>query len=55
VGDLQGYVHILSQEDGSLLAREQVDDTPIEANPVVYDDVIYVYTNGGKLAALTVE
>ncbi len=55
VGDFEGYVHVLSQEDGSLLAREQVDDTPIEAAPVIYDDVVYVYTSGGKLAALTVE
>ena len=55
VGDLQGYVHVLSQEDGSLLARVEVDDTPIEASPVVFDDVVYVYTSGGKLAALTVE
>lgn len=55
VGDFEGYVHVLSQEDGGLLAREQVDSDPIEANPVVYDDVVYVYTSGGKLAALTVE
>lgn len=55
VGDFEGYVHVLSQDDGSLLAREQVDDTPIEAAPVIYDDVVYVYTSGGKLAALTVE
>ena len=55
VGDFEGYVHVLSQEDGSLLAREQIDDTPIEAAPVIYDDVVYVYTSGGKLAALIVE
>lgn len=55
VGDLQGYVHVLSQEDGSLLARVEVDDTPIEAPPVVYDDIVYVFTTGGKLAALNVE
>ena len=55
LGDLQGYVHVLSQEDGSLLARVEVDDEPIEAAPVIYDDIVYVYTSGGKLAALTVE
>jgi outer membrane protein assembly factor BamB len=54
-GDFQGYVHVLSQDDGSLLAREQIDDTPIEAPPVIFDDVVYVYTSGGTLAALTVE
>ena len=55
VGDYQGFVHVLSQDDGKLLAREEIDDTPIEAAPVVYDDIVYVYTSGGKLAALTVE
>ena len=55
VGDFEGYVHVLSQDDGSLLAREQIGDEPIEAAPVVFDDVVYVYTSGGKLAALTVE
>ncbi len=55
VGDFQGHVHVLSQDDGSLLARVELDDTPIEVAPVVYDDVVYVYTSGGKLAALSVE
>jgi len=55
VGDLEGYVHILSQEDGSLQARMELDGTPIEAAPVIFDDVIYLYTSGGKLAALAME
>jgi outer membrane protein assembly factor BamB len=55
VGDFEGYVHVLSQEDGSLLARIQVDDTPIETAPVVFEEVVYVYTSGGTLAALSVE
>jgi len=55
VGDFEGYVHVLSQEDGGLLARVEVDDTPIQAPPVVYDNVVYVYSTGGKLAALSVE
>jgi outer membrane protein assembly factor BamB len=55
VGDFEGYIHILSQEDGSLLARMQIGDVPIETAPVVYEDVVYVYTSGGKLAALTLE
>ena len=55
VGDFEGYVHVLSQDDGSLMARVEVDDTPIEATPVVYEDVIYVYTTGGELAALSLD
>ncbi len=55
VGDFEGYVHILSQDDGGLLARLDLDGTPIEAIPVVFDNVIYIYTTGGELAALTLE
>lgn len=55
VGDFEGYVHILSQDDGALLARVRIDDTPIEAAPVEFEDIVYVYSSGGKLAALTVE
>ena len=55
VGDFEGFVHVLSQDDGGLLARVEVDDTPIQAAPVVYDDIVYVYTTGGKLAALALE
>lgn len=55
VGDFEGYLHVLSQDDGSLVGRLELDDTPIEEPPTVFDDVLYVYTSGGKLAAVTVE
>ena len=55
VGDFEGYLHVLSQDDGSLLGRLEVDDTPIEEPPAVFDDVLYVYTSGGKLAAVSLE
>jgi outer membrane protein assembly factor BamB len=55
VGDFEGYLHLLSQDDGSLVGRLKVDDEPIEAAPVVRDDVIYVYSDGGVLAAVAVE
>lgn len=55
VGDFEGYLHILSQDDGGVVGRIRIDDTPIEVPPLVYDDVVYVYTNGGVLAAVTLE
>jgi outer membrane protein assembly factor BamB len=55
VGDLEGYLHVLSKDDGSLLGRAQLDDEPIRAAPVVFDDVLYVYTGGGVLAAVAME
>jgi outer membrane protein assembly factor BamB len=55
VGDFEGYLHALSQEDGGLAGRVQIDDEAIRAQPVVYDDVAYVYSSGGVLAAVSVE
>lgn len=53
VGDYEGYLHWLAQEDGRLVARNRVGSDPITAVPVVVDDVIYVYGSGGRLQALT--
>lgn len=52
VGDFEGYLHFLSKEDGSLVARIQIDDTPIEAPPVVLDNVVYAYSVDGVVAAV---
>jgi len=51
VGDFEGYLHWLSREDGRLLARVRVGDDPISTAPTVVDDVLYVYGNGGAVAA----
>ncbi len=55
VGDFEGYVHWLSSTDGRLLGRVQVSDSPIEAKPVVVDDMIYVYAKDGTVAALKIK
>lgn len=55
VGDLEGWLHALSTDDGSLVGRVQIDDGPIRATPVVFDEIVYVYTAGGTLAAVALE
>ena len=55
VGDFEGYVHWLSSTDGRLLGRVQVSDSPIEAKPVVVDDMIYIYAKDGTIAALKIK
>ena len=55
VGDFDGYVHWLSQDDGHQLGRIRVCCAPIAAAPVVVDDILYVYSKEGTLAAMTVE
>ena len=51
VGDYQGYLHLLSQADGRLVGQLRVDSGGLRARPLVVDDTLYAYGNGGELAA----
>ena len=55
VADLEGYVHLLSREDGSFAARTSTDGSPIRAQPVKLDDGILVQTRNGGLYAMTIQ
>lgn len=55
VGDYEGYIHWLSQDEGRQLGRERVASDSIEATPVIYDNTLYVYSTAGTLAALSIE
>jgi len=55
VGDALGYLHVMSQSDGRLVARYKLDSSPIYAEPVVVDDLLLVLSNSGKLEALRVQ
>jgi outer membrane protein assembly factor BamB len=55
VGDFDGYLHWLSQYDGSMLARIQVGGDAIRVKPLVHDGIVYVLDDGGKLSALRAE
>lgn len=54
VGDAEGYLHWISKSDGHFVARSFTGNAGILATPVVKDDVVYVYTKDGHLAAYTV-
>jgi outer membrane protein assembly factor BamB len=54
-GDFEGYVHWLSSTDGRQMGRVQVTDGPIDAKPIVMDNIVYVYAKDGTLAALKVQ
>ena len=54
VGDLDGYVHFLSQVDGHFAGRTKVGGGGIRADMLVVGNVLYVFENGGTLAALQV-
>jgi outer membrane protein assembly factor BamB len=51
VGDFEGYVHLLSRYDGHLAGRVRVDGKGVSSRPLVVGDTLYVYGNGGTLAA----
>jgi outer membrane protein assembly factor BamB len=53
VGDVEGYVHLLSRYDGRVAARVKVDSRGVNSKPLVKDGVFYVYGSSGKLAAYT--
>jgi outer membrane protein assembly factor BamB len=53
VGDGEGYLHFLNKQDGHFVARVHVDGSGILAAPIVDNNVIYVFTKGGRLAAYT--
>jgi outer membrane protein assembly factor BamB len=55
VGDFEGYIHALSQVDGHIAARTQVDNDGIHADLIVIDDLLLVYGNSGDLAAYHLE
>ena len=54
-GDLDGYLHLISQVDGRFVGRERIDSDGLRARPLVVGDWLYAFGNGGKLVALTIK
>lgn len=55
VGDYEGYLHVLHQDDGRMLARIRVDSDGIAAQPRAVGELIAVYGRGGNLSLLRIE
>jgi outer membrane protein assembly factor BamB len=55
VGDAQGYIHFLSREDGSMLARVATDGSPIVVAPVVAGANLIFQTHAGAVVAYAAE
>ena len=51
VGDVEGYVHVLDIEDGTVLGRARPTQKPIAARPLLVDDTLYVLATDGVLTA----
>lgn len=54
VADYKGYMHVISQVDGRVVARKRVDEDYPRAPFLVNERVLYVLNNAGKLSAFTV-
>ncbi len=54
-GDLEGYLHLISQVDGRFVGRTRIDSDGLRARPLVAGAWLYAFGNGGKLVALTIK
>ena len=56
VGDVEGYVHLISREDGAFAARIATDGSAISAPPLALDSNSFVVqTRNGGVFAITVQ
>jgi outer membrane protein assembly factor BamB len=55
VGDLEGYVHFLSREDGTVLGRIATDGSAIKSAPLLAGPNVIFQTQNGTVAAIAVE
>lgn len=52
VADAQGIVHFLSREDGSFVARQKTDGTPVVAPLQMLGSSVLIQTTGGTVSAI---
>lgn len=55
VGDFEGYLHILAQDNGQLQGQLEFDDEGVRSPMLRWEDRLIVYGNGGRLAVFTLE
>jgi len=53
--DYKGYMHVMNQSDGEFVARTRVDRKGARAPMLTDGELLYVYTNRGKLMAFSAE
>ena len=56
VGDYQGYVHVMSRDDGAFVVRISTDGSPIQVPPIAIDlSTFLVQTRRGGVFAINVQ
>lgn len=51
VGDFEGYLYAVRQDDGHVVGRTMVDEQGLRSDIIEYGDRILVFGNGGQLAS----
>ncbi len=52
VGDFEGYLHWLAQDDGHFVARYRLDSLPVRSRGILDGDTLYFAGQSGRLVAL---
>jgi outer membrane protein assembly factor BamB len=55
VADIQGYVHVIDRNDGTLEGRIATDGSAISATPILLESGLLVQTRAGNLFALSLQ
>ena len=55
VADAEGYLHLLSTEDGSFVARTKVDGSGVSAAMLTIGDSLIIQSNGGALSSYKIQ
>jgi outer membrane protein assembly factor BamB len=55
VGDVEGYVHFLSRENGAFIGRVSTDGSPIRSPLVKLENGFLVQTQDGNLYAMSTQ
>ena len=55
VGDFEGYLHVLSREDGSMVARISTNGSEIPFPPIALGDGLLLQTKDGGIYSLAIK
>jgi outer membrane protein assembly factor BamB len=55
LGDVQGFMHVLSRETGAVVGRATTDGSPIVTQPALLGEALLLQTTNGGLYAYSVE
>ncbi len=55
VGDLEGYLHVISVDDGRFVGRSKIASAPLRVAPLVADDKLVVYASDAQLKILNLK